>query len=308
MSVASIAQLSRLFRALGARDLDSAELVAAEIAGTEAEKGHRSASDQLRGCLNPNGRKMEFCSHDPRGAGPGSILGRALRRSAEPVQLRDVVLLPKWRAELEMIVREWEHRDELAKCGLKRRSTLLFHGPPGCGKSLTARALGDSLRLPTYVVRFDAVIGSYLGQTSGHLRELFGFAETTPCVLLLDEVDALGKKRGSPLDVGELDRIVIALMQELEHTTSAGLIVATSNLPCLLDSALWRRFDIVIEFPLPTKAALDQFVARTSKRLGAQFEGRSRRRIGHVKSFADALRIVEDEARRLVLKRCGGGT
>ena len=111
---------------------------------------------------------------------------------------------------------EWNHREKLKDRGIARRSKLLFYGPPGCGKSLTANALATELAIPLFLVRFDAVIGAYLGQTAIHLRQLFQFAETTPCVLLFDELDALGKKRGNPTDVGELDRIVIALMQELE--------------------------------------------------------------------------------------------
>ena len=95
---------------------------------------------------------------------------------------------------------------------------------------MTAQALANALRLPLYVVRFDSVIGSYLGQTAVHLREIFQYAETAQSVLLFDEIDALGKRRGHPSDVGELDRIVIALMQELEFSESKGLIIATSNL------------------------------------------------------------------------------
>ncbi len=135
------------------------------------------------------------------------------------VDLAAVTLPSATREELARLNLEWYHRVRLMERGIARRTKLLFHGPPGCGKSLTASALAKELQLPVYLVRFDAVIGAYLGQTAIHLRQLFHFAETTPCVLLFDELDALGKRRGNPTDVGELDRIAIALMQELEHTT-----------------------------------------------------------------------------------------
>jgi len=172
-------------------------------------------------------------------------------------------------------------------------------GPPGCGKSFTAQAIANELGLPHYTVRFDAVIGAYLGQTAIHLRELFRFASNNPCVLLFDEIDALGKQRGNPLDVGELDRIVIALMQELEFSETQGIVIATSNLPENLDRALWRRFDLILHFPKPTKSEL----AGYTKRIRAKF-GLKRRLVKRgVKTgtYADAEKHVEAEARRNAL-------
>ncbi|MHB8956033.1 MAG: AAA family ATPase [Pirellulaceae bacterium] len=185
--------------------------------------------------------------------------------------------------------------------GLQPRSKLLFYGVPGCGKSLTARALAHELGIPIYVVRFDAVIGAYLGQTAIHLRQLFHFAETTPCVLLLDELDALGKRRGNPLDVGELDRIVIALMQELEHSRPKGLIVGTSNMPRHLDDALWRRFDLALAFNAPAKRVLTVFVKRTANRFAISLTRDVLTKAISAKSFANAESIVEAEARRRAL-------
>jgi AAA+ superfamily predicted ATPase len=154
-------------------------------------------------------------------------------------------------------------------------------------------------------VRFDAIIGAYLGQTAIHLRQLFHFAETTPCVLLLDELDALGKRRGSPLDVGELDRIVIALMQELEHARPAGLIIGTSNLAEHLDNALWRRFDLALLFKSPTRRVLAAFTERIARAKGIRLPAVVRRRAITARSFADAEGIVIGEARRQALRTVG---
>ncbi|HQU45639.1 MAG TPA: ATP-binding protein, partial [Pirellulales bacterium] len=192
-------------------------------------------------------------------------------------------------------------RSVLQQRGIRRRTRLFFYGPPGCCKSLTARALAKELGLPIYVVRFDGVIGAYLGQTAIHLRQLFHFAESVPCILLFDELDALGKKRGNPLDVGELDRIVIALMQELEHTSPSGAIIATSNLPRHVDDALWRRFDLAVQFPSPTKAELQAFGKSIATTHQISFGPRIKRRIATAKSFAEAEKLVEAEARRMAL-------
>lgn len=110
------------------------------------------------------------------------------------------------------MLHEIKNRRILEARGLKARNKILLTGPPGCGKSMTARALATELALPFFIVRLDAIIGAYLGQTANNLRELFAFATDTPCVLLIDEIDALGKQRGASLDVGELDRIVIAML------------------------------------------------------------------------------------------------
>ena len=207
------------------------------------------------------------------------------------------------RQMIEEIVAEAQHDARLRKEGIRRRRKLLFHGPPGCGKSMTAQALANALRLPLYVVRFDSVIGSYLGQTAVHLREIFQYAETAQSVLLFDKIDALGKRRGHPSDVGELDRIVIALMQELEFSESKGLIIATSNLSESLDPALWRRFDLSIAFPRPTRAGLSRFAREKGKKYGVRLSPSLVRRVSRLASFAEVAKSVEDEARRRALSQ-----
>jgi AAA+ superfamily predicted ATPase len=120
--------------------------------------------------------------------------------------------------------------------------------------------------------------------------------------LLLDELDALGKRRGSPLDVGELDRIVIAMMQELEHSKPAGLIVGTSNMPKRLDDALWRRFDLTLCFRAPTKRTLQAFVRTTATKMDTPLSKSALACASEAKSFADAESVVIAEARRLALR------
>ena len=211
------------------------------------------------------------------------------------------MLVPSARRLLESIAGEWQNRAALHQRHLEPQSKLFFYGVPGCGKSLTARALAHDLGIPVYLVRFDAIIGAYLGQTAIHLRQLFHFAETMPCILLLDELDALGKRRGNPLDVGELDRIVIALMQELEHSRPQGLIIGTSNLPRHLDDALWRRFDVALEFRAPAKAALSTFAKRVAASLKIPLKTNVLKRAVSARTFADAESVVVAEARRLAL-------
>jgi SpoVK/Ycf46/Vps4 family AAA+-type ATPase len=218
-------------------------------------------------------------------------------------RLEDAMLRPAMRKTLETVIVEARNGEYLSSKGIRRRAKLLFVGPPGCGKSFTAQAIANELNLPLFVVRFDAVIGAYLGQTAIHLRELFRFASNTSCVLLFDEIDALGKQRGNPLDVGELDRIVIALMQELEFLQTNGIVIATSNLPKNLDQALWRRFDLVLQFPMPNKTEVAKYAARVSAKYGLKPLQVTERQLAAAKTYANTERLVEAEARRVALEK-----
>lgn len=216
--------------------------------------------------------------------------------------LDDVTLPSKTRELLGEVLREQRNKSRLLAHGLCPRSRLFFHGPPGCGKTLTARALGAELRLPVFVVRFDALVGSYLGQTSLRIREVFRFAEMNPSVVLIDEIDAVGKRRGKSTDIGELDRVVISLMQQLDLSRPAGVLVATSNIPDELDIALLRRFDLSVEFPAPSAAEVLTFSKREASKRGIQLINGVRHELASAKTFADAEQILQGEQRRAILK------
>lgn len=300
--MAKIGELARLFRAISTQNWAGAEEIASKIITEEEKKGHHGSAQALRGSLSPNGvtgtgGSKTFLAQASR----ASILSNGLTLLNCDVGLADVILRNRWQSELQMIIKEWKHREYLAERGLQRRSKLFFYGPPGCGKSMTGRALGRELSLPVYVVRFDAIIGAYLGQTAIHLHELFRYASENPCILLLDEVDALGKQRGNPLDVGELDRIVISLMQELEHCHLKGFVIATSNLAANLDKALWRRFDLIVEFPKPTRKELDSYIRNLAGTLNIPIASALLGDFATVESYAEAKQLIENEARRLVL-------
>ena len=298
-----INQLSRLFKALAVKDFDAAESLAVEIALDEEKKGHNTAAQLLKGSLLPNGKAASDRDHREFEVTTGSmLLTGALSLRSSKVVLKDVMLESPSRVQLEEILDEVRHQAHLRSLGIRVRNKLIFFGPPGCGKSLTAQALANELRLPLYVVRFDSVIGAYLGQTATHLRQLFQFAETTQCVVLFDEIDALGKRRGSPTDVGELDRIVIALMQELELSEVRGLMIATSNLPDSLDKALWRRFDVSVKFPTPGKHKLTRFARSKARLFHLKWSESLRARAAKASNYAEAEKLVEDEARRQALR------
>jgi SpoVK/Ycf46/Vps4 family AAA+-type ATPase len=299
----TVRQLARLFRSLAEGDLSPAKQIADEIIAAETKKGHHSAAQVLKSALHA--KQIRYSRAVDAVAGTGSdsaFLELALSLRTAPTRFKDVMLRKETQNALEQIVLENQHAKTLLRKGIRRRAKLLFVGPPGCGKSITAQAIANELGLPLFVVRFDAVIGSFLGQTAVHLRELFQYATETPCVMLFDEIDALGKQRGNALDVGELDRIVIALMQELEFLETVGVVIATSNLPKNLDQALWRRFDLALEFPAPRQVELQKYANAISAKFGLSRSQKVRQLIASTKSFADAEKIIESEARRVALE------
>lgn len=299
-----VRQLARLFQAVSRRDLEAAQQLAAEIADAEEKKGHPSAAQTLRGALYSNGLRKNRPAEPITGTlTNGNFLDLALSRGRANTKLEDAMLRPATRKELRTLIIEIQNGALLSSRGIRRRSKLLFVGPPGCGKSFTAQAIANELDLPLFVVRFDAVIGSFLGQTAIHLREIFRFISSTPCVLLFDEIDALGKQRGSLVDVGELDRIVIALMQELEFLETNGVVIATSNLPNNLDRALWRRFDLCLQFPAPTKVEVAGYAKKMCAKFGLRPSRTTQLHIATAKTFADAEKLIEAEARRTALEK-----
>jgi SpoVK/Ycf46/Vps4 family AAA+-type ATPase len=293
--------LARLFQTISSSDWSAAEAAATQIIRDEEQKKHHSAAQMLRGALRPNGRNGQN-GHSEAWQPAAPMIAGALTKQTSTARLSDVMLSAHAKSELQLIVKEWKSRARLQSVGIARRSRLFFHGPPGCGKSMTACVLGNELGLPVFLVRFDAIIGAYLGQTAIHLRQLFHFAETTPAILLLDEVDALAKRRGSPLDVGELDRIVIALLQELEHSRPMGFVIATSNLAVNIDSALWRRFDLSLEFRKPRPAGLSKYAAGLIKSLRVRTPKAVLRRARQAGSYAEVRSMIEAAARRALLE------
>lgn len=292
-------ELIELFRAIGSHDLAQAATLSRKLAAQRGARGQYRAERDLLGALNgmakppPTGQPAML---NAAWSVNGTLMPLPASKRLDQLELSTAV-----RRSFADVIKEWKSRDKLVKHGLPRRWRLLFHGPSGCGKSAAAAALANEMKLPGFLVRFDSLIGAYLGQTALRLRELFSFAAQTPCVLLFDEVDALAKRRGSPMEVGELDRIVIAFMQELEHAYGDGFIIATSNLPKALDDALWRRFDLRVAFPKPTGKDLARFAGHRSRDFGIRATPEMLTECRKAASYAEAEQLVISEARRRVL-------
>jgi len=293
-------------------DGDSFKSAATEFISQERRKKHHVLADDLERVLS-NGTtssKVEtltflrsFAADLPRDKERGSLL---LEQYEPTRSLGEMMLEPTTRHSLENVVHEQRRRDVLASYGLKPLRKILFCGPPGCGKTMAAEALAKELYLPLVLVRFDAVISSYLGETAANLRRVFDFAASRPMVILFDEFDAIGKKRDDAEEHGELKRVVNAFLQMLDSFTGEAITIAATNHEEMLDSALWRRFDEVIVFNPPEKLERIELLERYLRQIGTSgidWEASSINLQGS--SHADVKRVTEDAIKAALLNDVG---
>jgi hypothetical protein len=163
---------------------------------------------------------------------------------------------------LSQLIQERRQTKRLASMGLNPTRSAIFVGPPGVGKTMTARWLASQLGVPLYVLDLTAVMSSLLGRSGSNLRAALDFAKRSPCVLLLDEIDAIAKRRSDDTDIGELKRLVTVILQEVDEWPATGLLLAATNHAELIDPALWRRFDLVINFKAPEMPAVKHAIKR----------------------------------------------
>lgn len=170
------------------------------------------------------------------------------------IKLADVILPETQKNALEQLIEEQKNATALKKHNIEPANRLLLCGPPGCGKTMTAYAIGHALNLPIAIVRLDGLVSSYLGQTSTNLRKVFDSVRNQRIILFLDEFDAIAKKRDDSNELGELKRVVTTLLQNFDNMPANVLLIAATNHEHLLDPAIWRRFNFTITLELPDEA------------------------------------------------------
>ena len=185
-------------------------------------------------------------------------------------ELESLTLSSASRATIDLVIAENRQGELLRTRGLRPSNKLLFCGPPGCGKTVSAEALARELYLPLAVVRFESVVSSYLGETSANLAKVFEFARARPVVMLFDEFDAIGRSRTDESEHGELKRVVNALLQLIDRFRGETVLVAATNHEGTLDSAIWRRFDEIVTFPRPDRDQIVAVLIRCLRQLGVE--------------------------------------
>ncbi|MCD9097379.1 ATP-binding protein [Luteimonas fraxinea] len=218
--------------------------------------------------------------------------------------LEEIILPPSSAAMIEEILEEHRRAEVLRSYGMKPSGKVIFFGPPGCGKTLAAEIIAFELDRPLAIVRIDALVSSFLGETAANLRKVFEFIAKHQLVVLFDEFDAIGKERGDSTEHGELRRVVNAVLQMMDSYDGQSIILAATNHENLLDSAIWRRFDDAIEFPLPDQKQLSALLQLKLRGIRRQFELDDADLLKDFqgKSGADVERVARRAVKRMILR------
>lgn len=256
-------QLKALVRSHAEGDDPQFYTVAMQVAAKAARAGNEKFAQELRDMVDEQRRRTPASSRvasvvpvsQPRGE-----LASLLSVSYPAARIADLVLTTDVADRLNHILLEQRQRDVLRRHGLSPARRVLLMGPPGTGKTSTARVIAGELGLPLFAIRLDTIITKFMGETAAKLRLIFDALVEVRGVYLFDEVDALAGDRAAGNDVGEIRRVLNSFLQFLEEDPSDSVIVAATNHPQLLDNALFRRFDSVLTFPLPSDESVQSIV------------------------------------------------
>lgn len=265
----------------------------------ERSKQHTALADQLadalvNGVVQPTPQPNTF----------SNVVGDLLYEIAPERSLDDLVLPQLVRDECRHVIEEHQRGELLRSYGLAPRHRLLLVGPPGNGKTSVAHGLAHDLMVPLLVVRYEGLIGSYLGETASRLRKVFDYARQRACVLFLDEFDTVGKERGDIHETGEIKRVVSTLLLQMDQLPAHVVIVTATNHAELLDRAVWRRFEVRLQLPLPRVNEASEFLKRlfAGFQLASGFDAQTLARQLKGATYSEIEDIFRDISRRAVLE------
>jgi SpoVK/Ycf46/Vps4 family AAA+-type ATPase len=306
--MATAEQLKALIRSHAEGDNKRFYTIAIQVAAQAARTGHGKLAQELRDLIDQvraAGRALE----PSRGqqpvplAQPRGELAGLLTAGYPKSRLADMALTEALRTRLERVLAEQRERDRLREHGLSPMRKLLLVGPPGTGKTMTAGVFAGELGLPLFSIQLDGLITKYMGETAAKLRLIFEAIQSTRGVYLFDEFDALGGERGLSNDVGEIRRVLNSFLQFLEQDQSDSLILGATNHVEILDRALFRRLDAVIEYPMPDAQIAERVMrARLELFSNAQLDWPKMTALAEGLSHAEIALACEQAAKDTILR------
>lgn len=303
--MATAEQLKALLRSYSDADGEQFLSIAMQIAASAARNGKSKFADELKGLVQDVRQKQS--SQRIGGAvpiiQPSGDLAKLLIVTYPNTHMSEMVLAESVRKPLLRVVREYKQKSRIREFGLRPKRKLLLIGPPGCGKTMTSRVLAGELKLPHFSVQLHRLITKFMGETAASLHSIFEMMQKTPGVYLFDEFDAIGSDRNSGHDVGEIRRVLNSFLQFLEQDDSDSIIVAATNLATMLDEALFRRFDDVIQYDRPTREESEELLRNRLCRFGlANDDLHQASKLAIGLSHADICQASDDAAKETILK------
>lgn len=300
--MATAEQIKALIESHASGDEPRFLAIAMQVAALEARQGHSRLATELRELIDK--AKEGRASRPVPIAQPRGELAGLLAATYPETRLSELVLSPGVRRKVERLLHEQRQAGTLLANGLRARHRVLLVGPPGTGKTLCASALAGELHLPLFKVVLESLVTKFLGETAAKLRLVFDAVRATRGVYLFDEFDAIGGRRTASNDVGEIRRVVNSFLQLLEQDDSSSVVLAATNHPEMLDKALFRRFDDVIEFALPTAADAERTLRnRLAVFDTASLDWKKVRTAAKGLSHAHLTRAAQDAAKNAVLQQ-----
>jgi SpoVK/Ycf46/Vps4 family AAA+-type ATPase len=303
--MATAEQVKALLKSYSSGNGEHFASVALQIAADAARAGRGNIAQELRDLVDDIKRKQsagKIGGAVPI-ARPSGELAALLAASYPQTRLSEMVLSQATHAALQRVLQEYRSQTRLREHGLSARRKLLLVGPPGCGKTMSAAALAGELKLPLFSVQFHGLITKFMGETAAKLHMIFQAMTQTRGVYFFDEFDAIGADRGSRNDVGEIRRVLNSFLQFLEQDDSDSLIVAATNFEAMLDEALFRRFDDVIQYARPDAEQIVLLIRnRLHSFLGARMEWGKIKTAATDFSHAEVARACDDAAKDCILQ------
>lgn len=300
-------QLKALVRSHANGDEERFYAIAMQVAAQAARNGHTRFAQELRDLVDQARLRAKVESSGqktrpvPMVQPRGELVG-LLTATYPRTRLTDMALDDAVEAKIERVLVEQRQRERIQEHGLVPLRKLLLIGPPGTGKTMTAAALAGELGLPLFTIQLDGLITKYLGETAAKLRLIFDTIQQTRAIYLFDEFDALGSERTAKNEVGEIRRVLNSFLQFLELDESDSIVVAATNHAQLLDRALFRRFDAVIEFVLPSTQIADRVMrARLTQLDSSCVQWPEVLSAAEGLSHADLARACDHAAKRAIL-------
>ena len=297
--------LCELIRAGLMKDDVSFRKAAEAICAEERSKQHEILANKITELLNNIQSKTDRGIKNTPQIITSNNIQNQLFSEKTPIKRLDQLMLPEnVYQSCRALIEEQMRTDLLRSYGLEPRNKILLIGPPGNGKTSVAEGIAESLMIPLLTVKYESIIGAYLGETASRLSKLFEYAKTRQCVLFFDEFDTIGKERGDQHETGEIKRVVSSLLLQIDALPSYVITIAATNHDLLLDKAVWRRFQIKLELPKPTRSNLERWFSYFEKKTDFSFglEPSTLAKKLYGKSYAEAEEFALAVYRQYVLR------